>query len=164
MAAEYPPFMHGYGMIASAFAKIQDPDRPTPPVFNHEYLRYTLGFGRESDRAFIPLIKRIGLLAADGKPSELYERARNPKTAAAAFADAMQIGYPMLFAARPDAATIDRKVLAELVHSTTGLEAGHTSLRAIVGTFLSLRDLASPKVEVPRADDRRKTDERRRRA
>jgi hypothetical protein len=155
--------MHGYGMIASAFAKIQDPDRATPAVFNHEYLRYTMGFGRESDRAFIPLMKRIGILEPDGKPTPLYERIRNPKTAAAAFAEAMQIGYPMLFAARPDAATIDRKVLAELVHTATGLEVGHTSLRAIVGTFLSLRELAAPKAEVPRADDRRKTEERRRR-
>lgn len=161
MAAEYPPFMHGYGMIAPAFAKIQDPDRAAPEVFNHEYLRYTLMFARESDRAFIPLMKRIGMLTTDGKPTPLYERLRKPKTAGAAISEALRIGYPDLYTARPDADTIDRKVLSELVTTTTKLEVGHTSQRAIVGTFLTLRDLAAPKVEVPRTGDRRRNEDRR---
>lgn len=159
MQAEYPPFMFGYGMIADAVAKIQD--RDAPEVFNHEYLRYTLGFGRESDRAFIPLFKRIGFLTTDGRPTALYQRLRDPKHAAAAVREAMQAGYPMLYAKHADADTIDRKSLAASVAEVTGLVAGHTSLRAIVGTFLALRELASATATADAAGDRRKVVERR---
>ena len=73
----------------------------------------------------------------------------------------MQAGYPMLYAKHADADTIDRKSLAASVAEVTGLVAGHTSLRAIVGTFLALRELASATATAEAAGDRRKVVERR---
>ncbi|MBL8523267.1 MAG: DUF5343 domain-containing protein [Betaproteobacteria bacterium] len=157
MTAEYPPFMFGYGMIATAIAKIQDHD--IPETFNHEYLRYTLGFSRESDRAFIPLLKRIGFLTAEGKPTALYTQLHKPKQSAAAIAQAMQQGFSALYAVNAKAHELERKELAALVVELTKLEAGHTTARAIVGTFLTLKEHAYP--APPAADDRRKTPERR---
>ena len=161
MAAEYPPFMFGYGVIEKIIAKIQD--NPTPELFTHEYLAHKLGFARESDRAFIPMAKRIGLLSTDGKPTELFQRLRDPAQTCAAIAAAMKHGYPMLYAKHADAHEIDRKILAGLVAEITGLERAHASARAIVGSFFALRALASPRMEVERAVARRKEPERRRR-
>ena len=160
MAAEYPPFMFAYGIIAEIFAKIQAVE--PPPVFSHDFLRFTLGFSRESDRAFIPLAKRTGLLGTDGKPTELYQRLREPSQAASAVLTAMKQGYPAFYDKRPDAHDLDRKLIATLVSEVTGLAHGHASARAIVGTFFALRTLAQPRVEVKREANRRKTVERRR--
>lgn len=159
MSAQYPPFMFAYGCIGEAFAKIQAHD--VPEVFSHDFLRFTLGFSRESDRAFIPLAKRTGLLTTEGKPTALYQRLRDPAQAAAVVAEAMKQGYPMFYAKHPDAHDLDRKALAALVADVTGMELGHASARAIVGTFLALKALASPRVEVERAEGRRKVVERR---
>ena len=152
--------MFGYGVIAAVIAKILD--RAAPDVFSHDYLRYTLGFTRESDRAFIALAKRIGLLTAEGKPTETYRELLKPKHAQAALAKAIQHGYPALYARNANADQLDRKELAALIAEITGLVPGHATARAIVGTFLALRDVASPRVEVKREEaDRRKVAERR---
>lgn len=159
MNPQYPPFMFGYGIIASIFAKIQSLD--APEVFSHDFLRFTLGFSRESDRAFIPLAKRTGLLTVEGKPTELYVRLRDPVQAADAVAEAMKLGYAVFYAKHAAAHELDRKMLAGIVTEVTGLAHGHASARAIVGTFLALKAAASPRVAVPRAGNRRKLPERR---
>jgi len=158
VSAEYPPFMFGYGAIAPLIAKIQD--RDPPEIFNHEYLRFTLGFARESDRAFLPLAKRIGLVATDGKPTDLYLQLLKPKQAKDALAQAMQQGYAAIYTREPKLNELDRKQLAALIVEITGLEPGHATARAIVGTFLTLKELAG--LTTPAAEtDRRKTTERR---
>ncbi len=159
MQPEYPPFMFGYGILPAIFAKIQD--RDAPEVFSHDYLRYTLGFSRESDRAFIALAKRIGFLAVDGKPTDVYTEFMNPMNAYAAMAKAMRHGFSALYARQANVEAIDRKALGTLVAELTGLDAGHATARAVIGTFLTLKELAGPKVEVPRAANRRKVAERR---
>lgn len=161
MAAEYPPYMYGYGVIEKIVAKIQD--TPVPDQFTHEYLAYTLGFSREADRAFIPMAKRIGLLSTDGKPTALYLRLRDPVQTGEAVATAMRHGYPLLYAKHADAHELERKVVAGLVAEITGLELGHASARAIVGSFFALKRLAEPKAEVVRQADRRAAPERRKR-
>ena len=120
MAAEYPPYMFGYGVIEKIVAKIQD--TPVPNQFTHDYLAYTLGFSRESDRAFIPMAKRIGLLTTEGHPTSLYLRLREPAHRSAAILTAMKQGYAVIYAKHPDADKLDRKVLAGLVAEATGLE------------------------------------------
>ena len=160
MAAEYPPFMFGYGVIEKIIAKIQD--NPVPEQFTHEYLAHKLGFARESDRAFIPMAKCIGLLATDGKPTELYLRVREPAHSCTAIASAMKQGYLTLYGKCANAHELERKVLAELVAEITGLERGHATARAIVGSFFALKALAAPRVVVERDQSRRKGPERRR--
>ena len=159
MAPQYPPFMFAYGTIAQVFAKIQEFD--TPPVFSHDFLRFKLGFGRESDRAFIALAKRIGLLTTEGTPTDMYLRLRDPAKVAAVVAEGMKIGFPTFYAKYPDAHDLDRKTLATLVADVTGLELGHANARAIVGTFFTLKTLANPPEGVAPTVNRRKIMERR---
>ena len=161
MAPQYPPFMFAYGILGDMFAKIQEFD--PPEVFSHDFLRFKLGFARESDRAFIPLAKRTGLLTNEGKPTELYQRLRDPAQAAAAVSEAMKQGFPTFYAKHPDAHELDRKVLAALLTEGTDLEQGHPTARAVVGTFLALKALANPPAEGQLVESRRKAPERRKR-
>lgn len=171
MAPAYPPFMYAYGIIAAIIGKIQE--REAPPVFSHDYLRFTLGFARESDRAFLGVAKRIGLVGQDGVPTALFHRVRKPKEAPAAIAEGLKIGFSTLYEKRPDLHSMDRKELAVLIAEVTGLEPGHANVRAIVGTTLALIELTkapesakssktSKSAEpVARAVERRKTPDRR---
>ena len=161
MAPQYPPFMFAYGIIADMIAKIQSHD--IPAVFSHDFLRFKLGFSRESDRAFVALAKRTGLLTTEGIPTELYRRVRDPAQAMAAMVDAMRLGFPAFYAKHPNAHDLDRKTLAALTAEVTGLELGHANARAIIGTFLALKAMTIPLVERETVTNRRKVPERRKR-
>ena len=158
-APQYPPFMFAYTCLGDIFAKIQAHD--TPEVFSHDFLRFTLGFSRESDRAFIALAKRGGLLTTEGKPTDLYLRLRDPAQTPAAVTVMMKQGFSMLYAKNADVNDLDRKAVAAMLLELTGMEHGSPTVRAIVGTFFSLKALASPPVVVERVANRRKATERR---
>lgn len=140
MAAEYPPFMNGYGTTAKILAKIKEAQ--TPDRFTQDFLSTKLGFSGGTPKAFIPLAKRIGFLESDGKPTELYKAFRNPSNSKAAMATAIRKGYAQLYERNEYVHDLDRKKLAGLVVELTGLEDGHATVRAIVGTFETLKALA----------------------
>jgi hypothetical protein len=139
MAAEYPPFMNGYGTTAKILSKIKEAQ--TPDRFTQDFLSTKLGFAGGTARAFIPLAKRIGFLESDGKPSELYKAFRNPSNSKAAMAAAIRKGYAQLYERNEYVHDLDKKKLAGLVVELTGLEDGHATVRAIVGTFETLKAL-----------------------
>jgi len=140
MAAEYPPFMNGYGTTAKILAKIKEAQ--TPDRFTQDFLSTKLGFPGGTARAFIPLAKRLGLLEGDGKPSDLYKAFRNHAHSKAAIATAIRKGYSQFYERNEYAHDLDKKKLEGLVVEITGLEAGHATTRAIVGTFETLKSFA----------------------
>lgn len=140
MAAEYPPFMNGYGTTAKILAKIKEAQ--TPDRFTQDFLSTKLGFPGGTAKPFIPLAKRIGLLESDGKPTDLYKSFRNHAHSKAAMAAAIRKGYVQLYERNEYAHDLDKKKLEGLVVEITGLEAGHATTRAIVGTFETLKSLA----------------------
>lgn len=93
--ADYPPFMNAYGNIGKILAKIKDAQ--TPERFTLDYLATKLGFSGGSATPFIPFAKRLGFLASDGTPTDLYRRFRNPAQSGAAIAEATKKGYAALY-------------------------------------------------------------------
>lgn len=140
MAAEYPPFMNGYGTTAKILAKIKEAQ--TPDRFTQDFLSTKLGFPGGTARPFIPLAKRLGFLESDGKPSDLYKAFRNHAHSKVAMASAIRKGYSQLYERNEYAHDLDKKKLEGLVVEITGLEAGHATTRAIVGTFETLKSFA----------------------
>lgn len=140
MAAEYPPFMNGYGTTAKILGKIKEAQ--TPDRFTQDFLSTKLGFPGGTAKPFIPLAKRLGLLEGDGKPSDLYKAFRNHAHSKAAMATAIRKGYSQFYERNEYAHDLDKKKLEGLVVEITGLEAGHATTRAIIGTFESLKSFA----------------------
>jgi hypothetical protein len=138
--AEYPPFMNAYGNISKILAKIKD--AKTPDRFTQDFLGTGLGFTGGSSKAFIPFLKRIGLLSSDGVPTELYHRFRNPHESGKAIAEALKRGYPTVFARNEYVYKLDKSKLTGLIVEMTGLEAKNNTARAIVESFFALRELA----------------------
>ncbi len=138
--ADYPPFMNAYGNIPKILDKIKE--AKTPERFTVDFLGTNLGFSGGSSRAFIPLAKRIGMLGADGAPTQLYRAFRNTSSSGAAMARAIRTGYPTLFSRNEYAHKLDAGKLEGLVMEATGLEKGASTLRSIVNTFEALRRYA----------------------
>ena len=140
MAAEYPPFMNGYGTTSKILDKIKEAQ--TPDRFTQDFLSTKLGFPGGTAKPFIPLAKRLGLLESDGKPTDLYKSFRNSAQSKAAMAAAIRKGYSKFYERNEYAHDLDKKKLEGLAVEITGLEQGHATVRAIVGTFEALKTFA----------------------
>jgi len=51
-------------------------DGQAPERFTHQLLK-DWGFSSKNDRAFVPLLKELGFLTADGKPTSMYHDYRD---------------------------------------------------------------------------------------
>ena len=138
--AELPPFMNAYGSVGKILEKIKQ--AKTPERFTYDFLNTTLGFKSSSARAFIALAKRIGLLASDGSPTDLYKSFRNHAESGGAMAKAIRKGYPQLFERNESAHKMNKKDLEGLLVQITGLEKNNATIRAIVETFEALKPFA----------------------
>jgi hypothetical protein len=138
--ADYPPFMNAYGNLTKILTKIKEAQ--TPERFTLDYLTTKLGFSGGSATPFISFAKRIGLLASDGVPTDLYRRFRNPSQSGAAMAQAIKTGYSTLYERNEYAHDLDRKGLMGLVTEVTGLSKNHGTLNAIVRSFEALKAFA----------------------
>ena len=160
------PYMMSYGLIPKILEKLQAAKRPDR--FTQDFLDTKLGHSGGSARAFIPLLKRIGFLGPDGAPTSLYDQFRNTDTQSSAVAQGMKSAFSELFERNEYAYDLPRDKLTGLVVEITGGTAKDAKTRAIVGTFLGLREFAdfeknndpgladqSPSVGPPRFPPRR---------
>jgi hypothetical protein len=146
--------MNAHGLVGRILAKIKE--AKTPERFTQDYLAKTLGFASGSAKPFIPLAKRIGFLSSDGRPTELYGKFRDPNHSKTAMADAVRHGFSDLFARNETAGTADDVTIRGLIVQATGLDAGSSTLRAIVGTFDALKSMADFTSRAPPAKGKEK--------
>lgn len=133
----HPPYMNSTGLIPKIFGKIAEAQRPER--FTTDYLTNVLGYGSGSGRPVIPLLKRLGFLQADGTPTQLYARFRNPSERAAAMLEGLKTAYSDLYARSEYAHALSKEKLRDLVVEVTGLERDSSVVDAIVGSFYALK-------------------------
>lgn len=132
--------MNATGLTKKILDKIKE--AATPDRFTQDFLSTKLGFSGGSAKAFIPLAKRIGLVASDGTPTELYKQFRNLKTSKLAIAKAIKLGYSDLYTRNEYVHSLNKTELKGLVMEATGLEKDNPTINAIVGTFEALKGFA----------------------
>jgi hypothetical protein len=139
--ADLPPFMNAYGNVPRILTRIKE--AKTPDRFTQDFLGTNLGFTGGGARPFIPLAKRLGLIASDGTPTELYRRFRGTEAESKqAIAEAMRRGYPTLFARNEYVYKLPRKDLEGLITEVTGQDQGSGTTKAIAATFEALKRFA----------------------
>ncbi len=133
MAKNYPAFVNATGTVTKILEKIKV--AATPDRFTQDYLATELGFSGGGARAFIPLAKKLGMLASDGAPTDLYKQFRNTNsvTSKAAMAKAIKAAYADVYARNEYVHSLNRSDLEGLIVEMTGLEKGNQTVRAIVG-------------------------------
>ncbi|RJR44163.1 MAG: hypothetical protein C4576_13335 [Desulfobacteraceae bacterium] len=141
-------YVQVYGQISNFFSKLQEGQAPTQ--FTQQHLK-DLGFTSANYRAFIPLLKALGFLSADGSPTKRYHEYRDKSQSRRVMGDALRDAYGDLFVLKEkpkkaDSALIEGKFKS--THNVSDLQA-----KRMASTFYSLLDLAdldtksSPKIE-----------------
>ena len=82
------------GRIAALFQKIRDGQ--APEQFTTQLLK-DWGFSSSNDRAALPILKALGFLTADGKPTNLYHEYRDHSKSKAVMAQALRTAYSDIF-------------------------------------------------------------------
>lgn len=134
------PYMNAYGNIHKVFDKIISAQ--TPPKFTQDFLKSVLGVKSSSAQPIIPFMKRLGMLASDGAPTNLYTQFRSDSKRGAAAAIALRNGYSPLFESNEYAFRLDDNELLDLVIQITGLKRESKSAKAIVSSFKAVNEFA----------------------
>jgi hypothetical protein len=134
------PFMNAYGMVTKILDKMIEASQPER--FTQDYLANKLGFTGGSARPIIPLLKKIGFVAADGTPTSLYSKFRNPESRGAAMVEGIRTGYKDLYERSEYVHDLPKDKLKNLVIEMTGMKANDPTVGAIVNTFNNLRAYA----------------------
>jgi len=112
------PYLAAPTNIPKALERIRS--APTPPKVTQDFVKTKLQIPSSSGNQMTAYLKRIGFVAADGAPSELYVRYRNQKTAGAAIAKAIRIAYAPLYEHNEYAHDLSDDELRGLIVQVTG--------------------------------------------
>lgn len=128
------------GTLTKVLEKIKT--AAVPERFTQDFLATKLGFKGGPPKTIIPFLKKIGFLAADGSPTDLYKRFRNPSQSGSAMATAMRHGYSTLYEMNEYAHDATEKELKGLVVQATGAEQDSRVVQAVIGSFKALKGFA----------------------
>ncbi len=94
--------------IPDMFRKIQDGQAPERVTYQ---LLRDWGFSSTNDRAFIPLLKALGFLTADGEPTQRYLEYRDHSKAKQILGQAIPEAYGDVFLIKEHPTTSDRQAI-----------------------------------------------------
>lgn len=152
------------GRIPDLFIKIRDGQAPEQLT---QQIIKDWGFTSSNDRAFISLLKELGFLSPDGKPTSLYHNYRDHSRSKTVMAEALRKAYGDIFLIKEhptdaDAATIQGKFKS--FHNVSDNLAGLMAKNFYA--LLKLSDLKASsqkgKKETPKTpekDDRKEVEE-----
>jgi len=123
--------------IPELFTQIRDGQ--APERFTQQLLR-DWGFNTKNDRAFIPLLKQLGFLTAEGKPTQRYNDYRDHSRSKTILAQAMREAYGDIFLIKEHPTNADKVAVEGKFKSFHNASENVASLMA--KTFLSLLPLA----------------------
>ncbi len=139
-AVNYPPYVNAYGAIPKLFGAIRSAS--VPAKFSQDYLGSVLGLKSTSNRALIPLLKRLGFLNAANVPTAKYRAVRDEERGGRVLAEQLREAYADLYSANEYAHTLTKPELTSKLRSVLGAASDDPNVQAVVGTFSELVKLA----------------------
>lgn len=130
-------YTQAYGKLGEFFRKIRDGQAPSQ--FTHQLLK-DLGFKSNNHRPYIPIMKALGFLSPDGKPTQRYSDYRDHSKSKLVMGDGLKEAYSDIFLIKEkptdsDKATIEGKFKS--YHNISDTVAKH-----MASTFFALLKLA----------------------
>jgi hypothetical protein len=128
--------------LPDIFAKIRDGQ--APEQFTQQLLK-DWQFTSSNDRVILPILKDLGFLSPDGKPTSRYHDYRDHSRSAAVMAEALRDAYGDIFLIKERPAESDRKAIQGKFKSYHNVSDNVASL--MTKTFfalLGLSDLDAP--------------------
>jgi hypothetical protein len=138
--AENLPYSTSVGTLINMLEKIKSAS--VPERFTQDFVSTKLTMKGGTAAACIPFLKKMGFVATDGTPTELYKEFRNPHKSRIAVGKAFRKLYQKLYEMNEyvhDAA--DPEILGMIVECTGG-EKNSTVTKSTLGTLNALRKIS----------------------
>ena len=134
------PYLASPGSIKACLEKIKA--AATPDRVTQDFVTTKLQIKGGTGAALIPYLKKVGFVASDGSPTDLYKRFRNHATAGSAVASALKLGYKPLESINEYFYDLNEKDLLALIIQVTGVEAGNQVAKLTLSTMKLLKAFA----------------------
>jgi hypothetical protein len=134
------PYLAAPGSVKTALERIRA--AATPDRVTQDFMTTKLQIKGGTGTSFIPFLKKIGLVASDGTPTELYKRFRNPSVGGSAIADAIKQGYAPLKQVNEYFYDLPDQDLMNLILQVTGLDHDNQVAKLTFSTLKGLKSFA----------------------
>ncbi|MGH6835512.1 MAG: DUF5343 domain-containing protein [Methylocella sp.] len=124
------PYLPGPGTLKKALEGIVGAQRPDK--FNPDFLESILQL---KGGATVPIFKKMGLVASDGSPTELYSRFKTDSGRGAAALQAIKNAYPEIYKRSEYAHRVTDAKIKDIIVEITGLQATDPIVSYIKSTF-----------------------------
>lgn len=104
-------YVQGSGKLPELFSKIRDGQ--APGQFTHQLLK-DWGFNSTNDRQFVPLLKALGFLSPDGKPTSRYHSYRDHSRSKDVMAEALREAYQDVFLIKANPTKDDKEAVKQV--------------------------------------------------
>lgn len=135
------PYLASPGSLKNALEKIRS--AATPDRVTNDFMNTKLQIKGGTGAALIPYLKKIGFVASDGTPTEIYKRFRNPSSGGHAAADAVKFGYKEMSDVNEYFYDLGEKELTDLIVQVTGLEKANKVTKLTFSTLKNLKSFAN---------------------
>jgi hypothetical protein len=131
----------------------------TPDQAGQDFVKSILKIPGGSGNQIAAFLKKIGFVSADGSPSDIYKRFRNPTTSGVAMVEALRVGYPALFQRNETWYTLGDEELRGLIVEETGQAHDASVVSLALATIKGMKRFAdfktATKVTVVPHDEKR---------
>ena len=148
------PYVTATGNVEKALKGIKA--AATPDSVSQDFVKTILGIKGGSGNQMTAFLKKIGLAAADGTPTDLYKKFRNSATEGWAAGQALKTGYAPLFVRNEYMYKLSDEELRGLVIEETGAEEDSSTVPLILACIKQLKKFAKwdqSASAAPSADD-----------
>lgn len=132
------PYMISNNKISPIIQKLQQAARPQK--FTLEFLK-NIGFTSTNDRAFIPLIKKLGFLMEDGVPTQSYDQLKDKTSSSTILAVQIKQLYSELYNINTEIHNASDDEIKGAIGRVTGKD--QEGVNRIFNTFKALCSLAN---------------------
>lgn len=130
-----------YGQLEKLFSALRQGQAPAK--FNRQFLK-DINFKSSNHMQFIPLLKGLGFLTADGTPTDQYKQLLDSTKWRKVLAEAVRKAYDEVFVLKARPTSGDKDMIAGKFRSTYNLSDNAADRAA--RTFLALAALSDPDV------------------
>jgi Family of unknown function (DUF5343) len=134
------PYLVSATSLKNALERIRT--AATPERVTGDFVNAKLQLKGGSGSVMPPFLKKIGLVASDGTPTDLYKKFRNVASSGAAIAEAVKIGYKELALANEYFYDLSDKELLALILQVTGAAADSDPAKLTLRTIKTLKSFA----------------------
>lgn len=138
--SENLPYSTSVGTLETMLEKIKAAS--VPERFTQDFVSTKLAMKGGTAKACIPFLKKMGFVASDGTPTELYKEFRNPKKSRIAIGKSFKNLYERLYEMNEYVHDATDQDVMGLIVQCTGGERDAPSTKYTLWTFNALRRLA----------------------